>query len=308
MPKSLRWFLASAILIAGLFWVEHTLGWQQVLRPWLSISSWYIFALSLLTLISYALRAQRVFDYFGKAKHHRFTPYLRISLLHNALNNFLPMRLGEASFPLLMKREFSLSMLHSSSGLLFIRLCDLHFLLCLLTISLGFSLSISRHLVVYSAITALLGLPLLLFRFSRPLLNLLPVNWQTWLRQIRPFFPSTSRQCLRIYAHTIAIWCSKLLALAMVMRCFIDIPLQQALLAVVSADLSSVLPVHGLAGSGTFEAAILLALAPFELSHDATLLAALNVHLYLLASSLLPLPLALLLRRLPTGNKSAMQP
>jgi uncharacterized membrane protein YbhN (UPF0104 family) len=48
-----------------------------------------------------------------------------------------------------------------------------------------------------------------------------------------------------------------------------------------------VLPVHGLAGAGTYEGAMVAALALSGAAPDIALLAAVNVHLLLLGTSLL---------------------
>ena len=101
-------------------------------NTWQQVSFLSLVLLTGLTLISYLLRAYRIYYYFS-APPSSFLTYLRIHLLHNSLNNFLPMRLGEASFPLLMKRYLNVSYIDSSSKLILLRLLDLHWLLlCLL--------------------------------------------------------------------------------------------------------------------------------------------------------------------------------
>ena len=131
MQSTLRWIIAATIFLAVIIGVEQWLGWESILFDWQQVSSGSILILTLLTLLSYLLRAERVYRYFGQQQEHHRSSYIRISFIHNALNNFLPMRLGEAAFPLLMKREFKESMLTTSAGLIWIRLMDLHLLLLL---------------------------------------------------------------------------------------------------------------------------------------------------------------------------------
>jgi uncharacterized membrane protein YbhN (UPF0104 family) len=64
---------------------------------------------------------------------------------------------------------------------------------------------------------------------------------------------------------------------------------------VISADLSSVLPIHGVAGTGTYEAAMIAGMAPFINYSEDLLLATINVHIYLLLSTLISIPIAFLL-------------
>ena len=50
-------------------------------------------------------------------------------------------------------------------------------------------------------------------------------------------------------------------------------------------DLTSILPFHGLAGAGTYEAGVVAGLAPYGLSPETALSLAINLHLFILASS-----------------------
>ena len=52
-------------------------------------------------------------------------------------------------------------------------------------------------------------------------------------------------------------WTVKLLVFAWILRSFIALPFTTALLASVTGEASSVLPFHGLAGAGTYEAGVL---------------------------------------------------
>jgi uncharacterized membrane protein YbhN (UPF0104 family) len=94
---------------------------------------------------------------------------------------------------------------------------------------------------------------------------------------------------------TLMIWVIKLLALIMILMSFLNIDFLNGALAVIAADISGVLPIHGLAGSGTYEAAMLAALYPMGFETVEAIKAAINVHLYLLGASLLSVPIALLL-------------
>ncbi|MGB2680474.1 MAG: UPF0104 family protein, partial [Candidatus Competibacter sp.] len=61
-------------------------------------------------------------------------------------------------------------------------------------------------------------------------------------------------------------------------------------------DLTSVLPVHGIAGAGTYEAGVVAALIPFGIEAKVALAAAVNLHLFVLGLSAAGGALALLLR------------
>jgi uncharacterized membrane protein YbhN (UPF0104 family) len=207
------------------------------------------------------------------------------------------MRLGEASFPLLMKREFSESMLTTSAGLLVIRLMDLHVLLLLASLTL-FSVT---PLLGGIACVALLLLPLLLRAGGGPLISLFPEKIRNLLNKVEHLWPKDYRLLGKTYLMTLLIWIVKLVALILILMSFLNIDFFNGALAVILADISGVLPIHGLAGSGTYEAAMLAALYPMGFETLEAVKAAINVHIYLLGASLLSVPIALLL---PSANRT----
>lgn len=290
MSRSLRWVLASVIFAVLILAVDHYLGWHQVLRQWAVIDPLVFTGLTLLTLLSYLLRAERVYRYFGKHLEHPRTAYLRISFIHNALNNFLPMRLGEAAFPLLMRRQFKQSMLSSTAGLVWIRLMDLHVLLLLAAVALGSLLPTLGYL----ALAGLLLGPAALFTLRHQLLQLLPARLASKIDEVTHLLPKSAALVISTYLQTLLIWIVKLLALVLVLQAFLPIDFVAGWVAVTTADISGVLPIHGLAGSGTYEAAMLAALVPLGFGAEQALSAAINLHIYLLGVSALSVPLALL--------------
>ncbi len=290
MSKTLRWFIATTLFLALAIGVELTIGWRSILEDWQTLSITNLLFLTLLTFISYLLRAERVFNYFASESHSRVS-YIKISFLHNALNNFLPMRLGEAAFPLLMKREFSESMLTTSAGLLVIRLMDLHALLLLASFTL-FSVT---PLLGGIACTALILLPLLMRVGGESLIRLFPEKIRNLLNKVEHLWPKDYRLLGQTYLMTLLIWIVKLVALILILMSFLNIDFFNGALAVILADISGVLPIHGLAGSGTYEAAMLAALYPMGFETIEAVKAAINVHIYLLGASLLSVPIALLL-------------
>lgn len=299
--KVIRWSLALALTLALIVWVELTLGWRQTLSVWADLPLTTLALLAIATLVSYALRAWRAYLYFGRHRDHPFSAYLRINLLHNALNNLLPMRLGEASFPLLMKRRFGLPLLSSAAGLAWIRLMDLHWLALLLS-SLGVLLI--GPIFILPALLLPLA-PLLLVRYSGNLSRRLPRQLRSLAQMLSEHGPLSPRQGLTLYLLTALLWSLKLVVLMLVVQHFIDIPGLQGLLAIIFADLSSVLPIHGLAGAGTFEAAMVTALLPFGIDMDRILLAAVNLHLYVLGVTLISIPLALLIQERTASSTDA---
>ena len=82
---------------------------------------------------------------------------------------------------------------------------------------------------------------------------------------------------------------------------FLSAEVWEILFGVMGAELSSVLPFHGIAGSGSYELAVMAALLPLGIEAETALAGAVNLHLFLLGVTLLLGVLALLL---PAGRKS----
>jgi hypothetical protein len=86
----------------------------------------------------------------------------------------------------------------------------------------------------------------------------------------------------------------KLLGFTLLLGQLGQLPISTAVLGAVGGELSSVLPVHGLAGAGTYEAGILVVLAPLQVAMEQALPAAVTLHLFILGASALGLVPALL--------------
>jgi uncharacterized membrane protein YbhN (UPF0104 family) len=98
--------------------------------------------------------------------------------------------------------------------------------------------------------------------------------------------PSDARLLARLYLWTLLSWGAKLLGFALVLGYFVDAPLWQVLAGVLGAELSSVLPFHGVAGAGSYELAGMAALVPLGVAVEDALAGAVNLHLFLLGTTL----------------------
>ena len=126
---ALRYLVGAALLLGLILAVESWIGWSNLLSPWRTLAPGTLAAAIILVFFSYGLRALRVYDYFLSDTRGQFGVCLRLSLQHNLLNNLLPMRSGELSFPVLMARSFSIPAMRSVPALLWFRLLDLHSLI-----------------------------------------------------------------------------------------------------------------------------------------------------------------------------------
>jgi len=287
-------FWAGALLMAGLIaLVESSYGWFNVLASWKAIPTDALVIAMSLMLLSYGLRAVRFYDFFIDHTRGHFLPLLRITVLHNFFNNLLPMRSGEAAFPLLMKQKFGLPIRHSAPALLWLRLLDLYALLALGFISLQSVLQLPPAWQIGSGIALLLA-PMLALVLQGQVRTWLqrsqghqanPSGLANKLLELMTAIPDHPMVFIRALFWTLINWALKLAVYAWLLGQFTGLELNAAWSGATTGELSSVLPIHGLAGAGTYEAGVLAGLLPWGIDQREALAAAVNLHLFVLGST-----------------------
>jgi uncharacterized membrane protein YbhN (UPF0104 family) len=302
LGKARDWVLGAVLLVVLVLAIHLTLGWGTLLAPWQTLAPSVLAGLVLLSALSYGLRGVRIYDWFclgcdPKAAAMacrcagQFPAVLRLSVLHNTANNLLPMRAGELVFPWLMGRYFGHGFLPATAALLWIRLLDLHFLGL---VGLGIAWLRQPAWVWPAAAAVWIGALGLMGavgalgarrwfaggggRLRRGLAKVIGV--------LASAAPRSHLRVARVYLWTALIWIAKFLAFATLLRHFLPVDLWQALVGVMGAELSSILPFHGIAGSGSYELAAVGALVPAGVDPAAALAGAVNLHLFLLGVTL----------------------
>ena len=290
----LGWILGIGLLLGLILLVHLSVGWKPILAPWLELPIGLLVAAYLLVLASYALRTVRVHRFFAPETEGDFLRSFRLILLHNLFNNLLPMRSGEASFPILMKRDFGIPFSRSVPGLFYLRLMDLHFLLLLG----GAVLSWERGWAGWALVAALLPIPLLAFVLQervRATPGARGGRLGSVLEKAMTGLPRTRAVFWWTWLWTGVNWAVKLLVFAWILGRFAALPFGTSLLGSITGEISSVLPIHGVAGAGTYEAGVAMGLLPLGTDAAAALRGGVNLHLFVLGASLLSAALALLL-------------
>jgi uncharacterized membrane protein YbhN (UPF0104 family) len=294
----LKTLLGSGILLGFAVFIQAYIGWAALLAPWRSLAAGPLAGAIILVFLSYGLRAWRVYDYFQQPMAGRFGLCLRLSLQHNLLNNLLPMRTGEVGFPVLMARYFDIPARRSLPALLWFRLLDLHTLLTLGLVIAGGRLLGGALTLLLTALWLLV--PWLAFRLYRPWLGAIgqrPGRLWALLRDILHSLPHDAGHFWRAWLWTVLNWLVKLAVFAWVLQRFAALPWAAAWVGVAAGDLTSVLPIHGVAGAGTYEAGVVAGLVPFRVDAATALQAAVNLHLFVLGCTLLSGVVSLLLPR-----------
>jgi len=294
------WAIGAGLLVALIAAVHYTVGWGPLLAPWRDFSPPLIAWLVLLAALSYGVRAVRVSAWFSPRFSGRFLPLLRLTILHNAANNLLPMRTGELAFPWLMRRYFGFGVLDASAALLWIRILDMHFLGLI-----GILILYLRDpgWLWWAAGLVWIGALSLLALISRAGTSPRLAGGGRARRLVRTVAAAAPRdpwRIVRVYLWTAVTWTLKFIAFASVLAHFIPVDFWRVMAGVMGAELSSVLPFHGIAGSGSYELAAVAALIPLGVDPRVALAGAVNLHLFVLGTTLLLGGLAFLLPR-PAG-------
>lgn len=281
MSKSWQWLLAGGIFIAFVALVEYLTGWQTVWQGMSHLQPSLLIGLLLLSLVSYVARALRIM-WAMKLPYGDFRQIFDLSATHILANNLLPMRTGEVAFPVLMKQRFGVSVMRSSSQLLLFRLLDL-----LVLISLSMTVVVFYFDWLWSVtLLVLLGLCFVSLPWLRALALVIAerrdwTNISSSLQQL----PLDRRNFLGTIGLTVVIWLSKLAAFLILVLSLTKLDLVTAVLGVVAAELTSVLPVHGIAGTGTYEGAFVFAAQLSQGNFDELLVVAVQLHIFLLVVS-----------------------
>lgn len=291
-PLDPAYLLGGAILLAFIAFVQWYMGWSTLLRPWARLSAAAVAVAAALVMASYAVRALRLYDYFRDSMHRRFHLALKLTLQHNLWNNMLPMRTGEAAFPLLMSRYFDIPLAKSVAALLWFRVLDMHTLVACALAALGGLWLNAAAAAVLLAVWMVLpwGGYRLGMRHAARLRETPPAGrLARLLHHVVASLPPSSRGFWRAWGWTLVNWAVKFAGLVWVLQQFIHGPAAAAVLGVIAGDTTSVLPIHGVAGAGTYEAGIVagLAAAAAGIPAQTALAGAVNVHLFILSAAVL---------------------
>lgn len=297
MPTTLRrrivqLALSFSVFVVVLVGVEYLFGWRVLLAPWTTLSVTEIGSAVALLIASYLFRAQRIACYFRQTSPAtvRFLPTVRLVLLHNCLNNLLPTRTGEISFPVLVRRYFGIDLVTSVPALLWLRFMDMHTLALIGLIGLS---GLHHSFLLPGLLLTLLWLPLpavLLVaqpRVARWAQRHAKARVARLAQRLIEGLPHQYGHFFQLWGYTLINWVAKIIAFAWVLHLFAEIALLPSLLGAITGDVTSVLPFHGFAGAGSYEAGVMAGLALFGIAVETGLPAAVNLHLFVLGGSFL---------------------
>jgi hypothetical protein len=235
-------------------------------------------------VLTYLLRAARVFDEFRAGTGASYVSILRLTLVHNAMVNVVPFRGGEAAFPILLSRWFGVPTTRAVAALLWLRLQDAFVVLALA----GFvwpGLPVAVHILwVAAVVLAAWAIP----RWARNHPEALPDHgrFARLSIKLRAALAESTKSSGRAWSWTFANWSVKLAAQAWMLAMLLGVSLQAGLAGAMGLELAAVQPIQGIAGFGTaeFGGAALLRAHGIMLADGVQ--AALVLHLFVIACAL----------------------
>lgn len=274
-------------LVAGLYFVvvEVVVGWARLLGDAVHAGAVPLLLVALGVVGSYVLRALRIRAALAARARLRLVDVVRVFAVHNAANWLLPARTGEISLPLQLRRHFAVPLAQGTGLLLWLRLQDLHVLTTIGGLALCAGAGGSWSRLGALMVAAGVALPLLGWQLAPRLGARSPR-----LRRVVEAAPRRARAVLADLALSWAAWTVKLLALGGALAWLLAIPVAGGVLGALGGDVAAVLPVHAPLGAGSYEAGVLLGVAPWRMQAGidiaAALAAAVQLHALLLLTAL----------------------
>jgi hypothetical protein len=282
--------MVAMVLISLAFvgWCVWHLDWSTLWQSGARLGAGQWLVLSLGLWATYGIRAWRLQQEFEGRVALSLGAWLRISLIHNTLVNWLPFRAGEAAFPVMLKREAQVPLSDSLSSLFWLRFQDAVVLVGLsLLFWPGWS-STQRWVWGAGVLIGVWALPHVL-RWAQAKSQGLAASatsasrWVAW----RQALLSEHRHSLRIWGLTLLNWMLKLAVQCVLLSWLLDGNWTTAWLGAVGAEWAVFLPLQGWAGLGTYEAGAATAMRFEGLDWTLGLQLALVMHAWVLLNATL---------------------
>ena len=274
----LKIVVAIVLLLATIWIVAGLVDLTALMNAIGSLPVRTMLIVFLLGAVSWFLRGLRTYILFEKVP---LAQSLGMSFVHNTANNLAPMRLGELVLPALARWMGNIEFSVGLTGLVWIRLLDF---ISLIGISVCIILLPSAGAIMLVLLAALIFLTPLLMAVVVPKIQ------HIWLPRILEkardqliFEARNGRRLQQMWRLTILAWLSKLVSMGILLAALSGIPMTDLMATILGAELSSILPVHGLAGAGSYEMGGVLGSSLIGLSPILALEITIQLHIYVLS-------------------------
>ena len=274
----LKLVVAILLLLATIWVVAGLVDLTALMNAIGSLPGRTMLIVFLLGAVSWFLRGLRTWILFEKVPLFQS---LGMSFVHNTANNLAPMRLGELVLPVLARWIGNIEFSVGLTGLVWIRLLDF---ISLIGISVCIILLPSAGTIMLALLAALIFLTPLLLAVVVPKIQ--HIRLPQILEHARDqliFEAQNGRRLQQMWRLTILAWLSKIMGMGILLAALSGIPMTDLMATILGAELSSILPIHGLAGAGSYEMGGVLGSGLIGLSPILALEITIQLHIYVLS-------------------------
>jgi len=273
-PVKIFEVVVSLLITSGFVYLFYrVIGFSKLLQFFAEISiSGFIFAF-ILYVLSYITRT---FRWILVLNIKSFFKLFKITVYNTVFNIFLPFRTGEASFFYMMKKE-NVPFSQSIIPFLTVRVFDAFSLLILFV----FSLLLYKE-YTYFAVSVIFIFPFVIHVFFK-------ITKYIKIEKLKSFSENSLnlKNVLKLYVLSIFTLLFKFTAFYFVLPENMKLNISQLYFASSAGDLTTVLPIHGLAGIGTYEGGFAGILLLMGIDKETAILSSVFVHIFILFSSFL---------------------
>ncbi len=292
LGRALRTWLAWAVLGGLVVWLASGAAgvrWRELAAS-IHPPPWWVWVLSAAGLAtSYLCRGLRIHAELSRRHPVTRGECLGVMLLHNAAVNVVPMRGGEAAYPLLVHRRLGVPLGQAVASLVWIRAQDMLLLALLLVLFLPRFPLWARGTLAALVLAGVLLAIALVQRFVARRAAAPPPRSKV-LRTALAALEALSeapRHGVAGWLFGAGSWAVKLAALGLLLAHLGGFPWLDAVTGALWGELAGILPIQGPANFGTYEAGVAAGVAVFGRSVLHAAAPALALHLFSLASALL---------------------
>ncbi|HET9645880.1 MAG TPA: phosphatase PAP2 family protein, partial [Burkholderiaceae bacterium] len=267
---------AVLLALAAAIWLVHRFNIPVSLPAWLCVAA------PAGLLLSYGLRAGRVHAELGALHGASHASCLRLTMIHNAALNLLPMRSGELAYPLLANRTLQVPVAEAAASLLWMRLQDL-VVLGVLSLLAFLPFAWPGRVASASGVAAVAGLAL--WQLRRRVAAAPASGWRSALWQALVAAP---RHSIAGWLYCAANWSLKLLVIGAILSTVTGSGWIAGTTGALGGELAGLWPVQAPAGLGSYEAGVWLGMTAFDASQPAArlALAALVAHAFVFGTAM----------------------
>ena len=274
----MKLLVATALLVATIWVAASVLDLTAVVSAIIALPAQTAVVIFLLGAVSWLLRGLRTWLLFEQLP---LMEALGMSFVHNTANNLAPMRLGELALPMLARWLGNVEFSAGLTSLLWIRLLDL---ISLIGISVCIVFLPTVGTIMLALLAALVFLTPLLIAIIIPKTQ--HIRLPQILEQARAqliYEARNGKRLHRMWRLTILAWLSKIMGMGVLLATLSGIPMTDVITTILGAELSSILPIHGLAGAGSYEAGGIIGSTLMGLSPVLALEMTIQLHIYVLS-------------------------